>query len=375
MKQRDVSIDVLRGIAIFTMIAANMAPYNYLEPHPFLFRIFGSVAAPMFVFLAGMMVSYTATIKSHPLKYYLKRGVVTILMAACIDSFIWDIFPFITYDVLYVIGLAMPLIYFFIKLKRTYQVLLIVSIFILTPFLQYYFGYSESPSELSFHDEEGNLLSWNQMSETLQTISIWKQFLIEGWFPLFPWIGVSLLGAFVGSFKFKLSPQDFNRNVGIAGALMFVTGLAYWIIQMPYIYTNEHFDGAAHSAQFWNTLLTREGYSELFYPPTLFYFMTFLGAILMLIPTMYKLQNNTVLQHLTVFGKSSMLVYLLHTIFIATIFSNEDFILGNIGQHNLLGFTGLFLLHAIVLWLICFGWQKFKKGKQFPFLINFIFGG
>lgn len=146
-------------------------------------------------------------------------------------------------------------------------------------------------------------------------------------------------------------------------------------MKMPFVTTNEFFDGSQQSAHFWNTLITREGYSELFYPPTLFYFLTFLGGILILIPLVYKIQNNIALQHLTVFGKSSMLVYLLHTVFIATVFSNEDFFLGNIGQHGLIGFSGLFLLHAAVLWLLCFGWQKFKKGKQFPFLINFIFGG
>ncbi|MBL7899639.1 MAG: DUF1624 domain-containing protein, partial [Crocinitomicaceae bacterium] len=310
MKQRDVSIDILRGIAIFTMIAANMAPYNYLEPHPFLFRIFGSVAAPMFVFLAGMMVSYTATIKSHPLKYYLKRGFVTITMAACIDAFIWDIFPFITYDVLYVIGLAMPLIYFFIKLKRSVQLTSIAAIFILTPLLQYYLGYTESPSEISFHDENGNAIPWSDINLAIAEIPVWKQFLIEGWFPFFPWIGVSLTGAFIGSFKFNMAPDQYNKSVGIAGAAMFVIGLSYWLIKMPYVTTNEFFNGSEESVHFWNTLITREGYSELFYPPTLFYFLTFIGGILILIPIVHKIQNKKILQHFTVFGKSSMLVYL-----------------------------------------------------------------
>jgi fucose 4-O-acetylase-like acetyltransferase len=122
-------------------------------------------------------------------------------------------------------------------------------------------------------------------------------------------------------------------------------------------------------------LLTREGYSELFYPPTLFYLFTFLGFILMLIPLMYKLQKNAVLNLLTVFGRSSLLVYILHTVFIATIFSNEESIFGNIGQHPFPIFLGLYLIHALVLWLICFGVQKLKKGKQFPFLINFVLGG
>jgi len=366
MKDRDISIDILRGIAIFAMIAANMAPYNFAEPHGFAFRIYGSIAAPMFIFLAGMMVSYTATIKAHKLNYYLKRAGATLLVAALIDSLIWDILPFITYDVLYMIALGMPVIFFFNKLPRAAQVILIVLIFAITPLLHYYLGYAESPSEVVL--SEGN--AFTAASE----IPVWRQFLHEGWFPLFPWIGVSLLGAFVGSFKFKTAPEAFHKNLLIAGAALFVTGLVSWLIILPEVATNEGFDGSPQSPVFYKFLITREGYSELFYPPTFFYLFTFLGFILMMLPLMYKIQRNAVLNLLTVYGRSSLLVYILHTLFIAVIFANEDSIFGNIGLHDFGGFMLLYLLHALVLWLICFGVQKLKKGKQFPFLVNFILG-
>lgn len=376
MKERDVSVDILRGIAIFTMIAANMAPYNFLEPHSFAFRIYGSMAAPMFIFLAGMMVSYTATIKAHKLMYYIKRAAATIMVAALIDTFIWDILPFITYDVLYMIGLGMPLIFFFIKLPRVAQVIFIVLIFSITPLLQYYMGYAAVPIDVSLSAENGVAVPFKETLAAAQTIPVWRQFLHEGWFPLFPWIGVSLLGAFVGSFKFKTAPEVFNKNLLVGGAIMFTLGLIMWMIFMPNVSTNDTFTAEPKTgAFFWKTLITREGYSELFYPPTLFYLFTFLGFILMLIPLMYKLQKNAVLNLLTVFGRSSLLVYILHTVFIATIFSNPDSIFGDIGLHTFPTFLGLYLIHALVLWLICYGVQKLKKGKQFPFLINFVLGG
>jgi uncharacterized membrane protein len=81
MKQRDNTIDILRGLAIFTMVAANMSADNYADPHPYWFRIFGSFAAPTFVFLAGLMVSYTSFHKAHPFGYYLKRGIAIICIA------------------------------------------------------------------------------------------------------------------------------------------------------------------------------------------------------------------------------------------------------------------------------------------------------
>jgi uncharacterized membrane protein len=60
-------------------------------------------------------------------------------------------------------------------------------------------------------------------------IPVWRQFLHEGWFPFFPWIGVSLLGAFVGSFKFKTAPEVFNKNLLLGGGIMFALGIAMWI--------------------------------------------------------------------------------------------------------------------------------------------------
>ena len=314
----------------------------------------------MFVFLAGMMVSYTASIKAHKFPYYFKRALATLLVASLIDICLWDILPFVTYDVLYIIALAMPVIFFFNKLPRVLRLFIIAAIFGLTPVLQYYLGYTYYPAEVN--------LSAGAIADELKEIPVWRHFLFEGWFPLFPWLGVSLLGAFVGSFKFNTPAAVFNKNLLIAGSLMFVTGVALWWYFSPELYTNEGFDPAPKSPIFWQFLITREGYSELFYPPTLYYLFSFLGAILLMIPLMFRLQHSPLLGWLTVYGRSSLLVYISHTIFIAFIFNS-------LGTYPFWTFMGLYLLHALVLWLICYGVQQFKKGKQFPFLVNFILGG
>ena len=56
---RDSTVDALRGLAIATMVAANLASLVLPEPHPFWFRLYGSFAAPTFILLSGMMVSLT----------------------------------------------------------------------------------------------------------------------------------------------------------------------------------------------------------------------------------------------------------------------------------------------------------------------------
>lgn len=341
MKQRDNSIDILRGLAIFTMVAANMSAENFAEPHPFWFRIFGSFAAPTFVFLAGLMISYTTFHKSHNLLYYLKRGAAIIAIAACIDVFCWGAVPFSTFDVLYIIGLSLPLGKLFYSLNKSVQVAIIAIIFSLTPIIQNYLGYIETPVEPAL----------KELSENgLQGAVIWKQFLIDGWFPLFPWLGVSMLGVFIGKYRCETEIKKANATYSLTGVVVFICGLISWIITQP-------------------TLFEREGYSELFYPPGIPFFMTFLGAIVLLLGTIYSVRNNILLNLLSVFGRSSLLMYILHTVFDVYVFQNF------FGSYTLLPFAGLYFVHLIVLWTIAYTTQQLKKNKKLPFIVNLILGG
>jgi len=115
---RDLTIDILRGLAIFTMLCANAI--GYVTPsseHPVWIKFYGSFAAPLFILLAGYMASMGLVQKGYPFSYYMKRGLMVILTAVVIDTLIWEILPFTTFDVLYVIGFSLPLIYFwFIRL-------------------------------------------------------------------------------------------------------------------------------------------------------------------------------------------------------------------------------------------------------------------
>src|SRR5260370_41952783 len=87
--RRALSIDVLRGLAVITMIAANLAASALEGPHPLWFRLYGSFAAPLFVLLSGMMVAYTARCKSHGLRYFASRGAIVIGFAALLEIVIW----------------------------------------------------------------------------------------------------------------------------------------------------------------------------------------------------------------------------------------------------------------------------------------------
>lgn len=360
MNQRDQRVDILRGLAIFTMIAANMAAHSLAEPHGTFMRLYGSLAAPMFIFLAGLMVAYTVKHKAHPISYYLKRGAMIILVAALMDVFLWGTVPFTTFDVLYVIGISMPFLYFFLKLSGGFQIALTVFVLAVTPGLQYHFGYQAYPTEVS-------LFPWPGVS-AIQEIPVGHQWLLDGWFPLFPWIAVSMLGAFVGSWQEKWTSARFDRILAGVGSTLFSLGALTWWYFQPTLHSNDGFIESPHPTNFYRILLTREGYSELFYPPTLFYLFTFLGAILLLLVLMRRLQSIKILQLLSVFGRSSLLVYILHTTFIVLIFNRLD-------SYDAGTFIGLYFLHTAVLWGICYATQTFTKGKKLPFAVRFLLGG
>lgn len=136
---RDRRIDILRGLTVFTMVAANMAGSVVSQPHPFALRFYGSFAAPLFILISGMMVALTTQRKDHRLKYFLLRGAMIIAVGVIIDLQ-WKVYPFTTVDILYFIGVSLPLAYLFLYLNAPSQWVTVILIFSVTPLLQKIFG-------------------------------------------------------------------------------------------------------------------------------------------------------------------------------------------------------------------------------------------
>jgi uncharacterized membrane protein len=299
--ERDSSIDVLRGLAVVTMVAANMAPYSLEAPHPILLRVLGSSAAPTFVFLSGMMVGGPS--RGARVGHALRRAVLLFAVAAGIDVGCWHIVPFEGFDVLYLIGLSLPLSSLCLSLEARTHALLAVSIVVLTPMLRTRLGY-------------GPLLP---VSEPWP---VWRRWLVDGWFPVFPWLGVALLGALVQRLSIARAP----RVRGVAGVCLAIVGFTALIVKRP-------------------VLVTRAGYSELFYPPTLGVLCIAMGALLGLLAVMPRVRKCVRLDWLEVYGRSSLLMYVLHTAFIAYVFKS-------LGPRRFPGFLALYAFHLSVLWAI-----------------------
>jgi uncharacterized membrane protein len=274
-------------LAIFTMVPANMSALVYAEPHEMWFRVAGSFAAPLFILLSGMMVSTNSVGKGYDLKYYLIRCGMLLSVAALIDVLVWHVIPFMTWDVLYVISFAMPIGYLFFKIEKAWlRWLIILAIFAAAPLLQSVLGYADYPTEISLWGEQLELPE----NET----NVLNHLLVDGWFPLFPWLAFGLLGGELARLR---KVVDGCRTLGKwalpLGLGLLAVGIAIW----------------------WTwpgPMLTREGYSELFYPPTYGFMVTTVGVIVTAFSLIDLCADWAGFQPLRVLGEAALFMYIVH---------------------------------------------------------------
>ena len=329
-------VDTLRGLAIVLMVPANLAPY-LSEPHSIWFRILGSFAAPTFIMLSAGMIVLRGD--KHSFSYYLTRGAIVTGVGVLLDTLLWGILPFTSFDVLYPIGLSMPLLY--LLRRADARELLYISIIIIlgTYVLQALFGYHAEALEVYFEEialpTPGRLLqSW----------------FIDGWFPVFPWLGY----AFIGALFFRTL---FAEGTGVShhfltlGALLTAAGFALLFLPIPFI--RNLADGSI--------LESRGGYSEIFYPPTFAYIFTSIGIVVLSSAVLRRMHFKPTHAVLGFFGRYSMMVYILHQVLGAEVLLPilESQRIETIDSGPL--FTAANLAVLAVIAAICLGIERIKR--------------
>lgn len=290
---RDVAIDIVRGIAIFVMIAANMAPLLSEQPS-YLMRVIYSCAAPIFITLAGMMVARTVLASSqHGFAYFLQRGLFLLAMGGMIDMVAYRYVPFLGIDVLYLLGISMPIVFLLSKMSTKWVVLAMGMIFSMTIVMQKFLGYIEVPT-----------LAYLGQREILDPVVIVKHWLVDGWFPLFPWLGYGVAGILLARLRWEGAevPRRFdNPKIFLSSATLCLIGMVVM----------NAFPGPQYA---------RAGYQELFYPVSAGFLIWSLAMVAGVIGFVDASVKFTVWRIIQPLGEASLFVYLGHSLFIGKVY-------------------------------------------------------
>ncbi len=362
---RDNTIDILRGIAIVTMVCANSAGYILQEPHPLGIRLYGTWAAPLFILLAGFMVTFTQTRKKYNFSHYLMRGGLLLVIASLLDSLNFGDYPLISFDVLYLIAFSIPLSFGFHQLKLLPQVVIVTVIVMITPLLQKLLGYTDLPIDVPIFPEKERTIDF-----IAEIPTIFKHWLIDGWFPLFPWLSFSFIGVILARLRQEF-PSFASQRFILSGLACFFGGLTIWFVELQNLNTNTGLAPYMPLFQF-HKLLTRDGYSEMFYPPTIGYCLVAIGLILLLFVLVDGSNKLPLYKPLEILGQCSLFMYLLHYTIIEKILSKvvpKELL--PIGQ-----FLLVYLTFMIILMLVAWGVSILKQQWQKPpYIVKFILGG
>jgi len=333
------SVDFLRGLAILLMVMANSAPYLLSEPYPYLLRFLSSLAAPLFIFLSGFSLAYTIGEKPN---YLSKCGqaLQLLLSAALLDILVWGIYPFQTFDVLYTIAIGMLLNVVMYRFNVIYSICLIPVIIISGIYIRQKTVYRFEIEELFISENLSNI----SFSDGIISI---KRMLSDGWFPTLPWLSLSLLGS--------VSARKLNWVMNMRRHLLKIC-IVLFGVSCYFLFHEKSIQSL------------RDGYLELFYPPTLIFLLTAFFFVMLMFSAI-RLQFNkypVYLNWILRIGKQSLFVYLAHSIVIAFVF--ERFLEPGNPQF----FVGILLLFYLILFLVVFGLQELKKRNLLVFLPSFI---
>lgn len=266
---RHLWVDSTRGMAILLMILANMF-HLLLVPPGLEWRWVGSLAAPLFVMLSGMMVWHTRRVRGRSFRYICKRALQVLAVGVAVDALIWNIVPFMTMDVLYLIPLGMLLAATVVRVPPFALLMLAVALVAAGELGRLWLGYRDYPAEILLLDALQNGFS----SYNISAGDLARHWLLEGWFPALPWLAYSVLGV---ALAHMLLPPVISRQIAQKGwnlpLLRWLMTAAVAVLLL----------GLLMEAEFPSEQLIRMGYMEVFYPPTWTFVMISAAIAVMLV--------------------------------------------------------------------------------------------
>ena len=334
---RLLSIDIIRGFAILIMIFANSYPYLYpFDYCPKLLRLLFSSAAPVFIFLSGVSLRL-AQENGKEIKSLILRAFQILFFAIIIDILIWSISPFITMDVLYLISYSLLLTIFLISFSDKIKFIAAIVIVIFTIVTNNYYNFELNEIPL------GRFFSINSLFLSLHHV------FIDGWFPVFPWTGFTILGYLIC--KNRLAISKYSN-------FMFLSGIAF-ILGFSLLY----------NLALVNSNPIRDGYTEIFYPVSI-PFLFYVFGLFLLITSLFNF-NLKGFSLIRLLGKFSLPIYFIHIflikLYIPFFFQSAEHFNGFI---FLSGIFTLYLIIFVCVFLIKSLATKIKKNRLAAFLIG-----
>jgi uncharacterized membrane protein len=272
------------------------------------------------------------------------RSLQLISIAVIIDLFIWKIPPFYTFDVLYLIGLTS---FFLIYIKRIKSIYILTSIVLIV-----FIVHISLQNTINYRfDNDDNTSIYLDSYQLFLTNSL-RRMIFDGWFPLFPWFGIAL----IGYLAYYIKPNSTNQKILVA---ITVLNTVMFILL---------FD-------FKNISPSRNGYLELFYPVSiaLIFFILAISSALTLLLSVNLNTSKYLINYMQTIGQYSLFVYLIHTIIIAWIIKPICIFLNP-------GLGESILLIVSMIWVIVFivcklktNIEKIKNLKIYP-ILRFVLG-
>jgi uncharacterized membrane protein len=197
-KERFWEIDILRGIAIILMIIFNYSfALYYLNMYAFnggflYWYVFPRFIGGMFIFISGLSLTlfYSQKKGKEFHKKFFSRGLKIFSLGILITIITYLTFPeaFIIFGILHLIGISIILGQFFLKYKRL-NLLLGLLLIAIGFYLQ------------NFRFDFPWLLWLGFIPKNFYTFDYW---------PILPWLGVTLLGVYFGNVLYKNGRRNFK---------------------------------------------------------------------------------------------------------------------------------------------------------------------
>lgn len=325
--ERSHSLDLIKGIAVLVMIFANTSIYFFNFKEFNLVRLICSLAAPIFIVLTGYFTQMNLFKQSVNKNALITRALQILFLGAFIDLALWQTIPFITFDILYLIGFSQLILIF---LNSKYFNGLILLIFLGTFLLPYIIKYRFEIDDISLQLFDGY--------KTILIAAPLKRLLYDGWFPLFPWFAFALMGA--SAFKNRLFFSK-NSNYFFPIALTLI-GLVYLIIMDKVI-------------------PTRNSYMEIWYPLKNIQLLIPLSVFFVIVGSLNNRNYRpfVISNFLTILGKNSLFAYISNSLLMALAIS------WGLNQNTNPLFSILFFMFFIVI--LVFIMNKFRQSNKWDF--------